>query len=324
MISNRKATAVLRIKPVAPRVKTSAHSIANAVLRTANAALDLAYPDDLYCICCDKIIDGSRPYRLCNECIDDIRWATGRTCAKCGKVLGEPDTDDLINRREDGMSDKLSAHAVPRIDGAELCHDCRASFHEFDRGFTCCEYGTTEKSIVFKLKFRGRTDIASTLAEIMHDKLEQTVAREHELDRASRHDLDPVPCYDLITEVPMHRKKREQRGYDQAELIAKHLARYEGVPHAKHLLERTRRTSAMKGRGRDERRQNVEGAFGINSKYSGEGGPDALHGKAILLVDDIYTTGATADACAKALKDAGAGRVDVISFAAGSDRKVSL
>ena len=109
--------------------------------------LDLVYPDALYCICCGKVIDSTRPYRLCNECRREIRWATGRTCRKCGKILSENNPGDI-------------------------CFSCREHAHIFDMGFTCCEYGQLPRSIVFALKYHGRTDIGRTVGTVMHDRME--------------------------------------------------------------------------------------------------------------------------------------------------------
>ena len=104
--------------------------------------LDLIYPPDLYCICCGKIIDSTRTYRLCNECMDGIKWANGRLCAKCGKLLSASNPGNI-------------------------CFNCREHPHQFDHGYTCTEYGTHERAMVFALKYHSRADIGVTVGEIM-------------------------------------------------------------------------------------------------------------------------------------------------------------
>lgn len=274
--------------------------------------MDLVYPPALYCICCGKIIDETRPYSLCNDCFGEMKWATGRTCEKCGKPLSESSAGNI-------------------------CHSCKASSHNFRRGYACCEYGTQEKTIVQKLKFRDRTDIAKIIAEMMHDRLalERSLCGESE-NALGLYELsdfeqtlydDPAPewergdyafsnplQYDVIVPVPMFRAKKLKRGYNQAELIASHLAKAEGIDLYRKALVRTHETAAMKGLSANERRLNMAGSFALDERYV-----KLIRGKQILLVDDIYTTGATVDETASVLKEAGASAVDFIAFASGAD-----
>ena len=239
-----------------------------------NDLLDLIYPGSLYCICCGKLIDGSRPYRLCNECMADMKWAVGRTCRKCGKPLSDTDPD-------------------------EICYSCRGQDHVFRRGYAAAGYGSCERAVIFALKYGGRTDIADTLGEILYDRL--TFLRR----------TGEAPGYDLILPVPMYRPKRRRRGFNQAELIARELARLDGTDFAPELVVRTRDTSAMKGLSPGDRSLNIAGAFEVTGD---------VKGLTILCIDDIYTTGATADELARVLLEAGAASVDFMAFAAGADR----
>ncbi len=99
---------------------------------------------------------------------------------------------------------------------------------------------------------------------------------------------------DLVTAVPLHRRRRSSRGYDQAELLARAIARRLGLPY-RRLLRRTRPTASQARLGRGARMPNVAGAFGLAR------GGRAAPGARVLLVDDVLTTGATARACAAAL-----------------------
>ena len=261
-----------------------------------NAALDLLYPPDLYCICCGKIIDSARTYRLCNDCMDGIKWISSRTCAKCGKRLAD-------------------------IDPGGVCFNCREHPHFFDRGYTCTEYGTHERALVFALKYDGRTDIAGTIGEIMYDRMTAEFDAEEIAER-----------YDLVLPVPVHRHKRRIRGYNQAALIAESFTAricnairnnnissdskrlQDALRCDDSILVRTRETHMMRSLGPDARRENIRGAFGIR-----EGRQSDIAGKKILLIDDIYTTGATVDEISSVLKAAGAFCVDILTFAAGAD-----
>ena len=113
--------------------------------------------------------------------------------------------------------------------------------------------------------------------------------------------------------VPASPDKLKKRGYNQTTLTAKYLAPRLGVPVAVDLLVRERETAAMRHLTREERRTNLLDAFAVPEERQEE-----LTGKAILLLDDVYTTGSTANACARALKKAGASKIIVLTFAAGT------
>lgn len=113
---------------------------------------------------------------------------------------------------------------------------------------------------------------------------------------------------DNIIPVPLFRTKRVQRGYNQSEYIAKGLRETLGIPVLNSALKRIRNTRTQTGLDIDERKQNMDGAFRIKNI-------EAISGKNIILVDDVVTTGATINECAKMLKESGAGDVFVISFA---------
>lgn len=243
-----------------------------------SAALDLIYPPALYCICCGKIIDETRTYRLCNDCMDGIKWVGERTCVKCGKLLSDTDPSDT-------------------------CFSCREHPHNFDKGYTCTEYGTHERAIVFALKYDGRPDIADTIGDILSDRMLAEFGSE-----------GLKKMYDLVLPVPVHPRRKSMRGYNQAALIASRFAQRTGLRMDSDVLIRSRETHIMRSLGPDQRRENIRGAFGIRLHRLGD-----IDAKRILLIDDIYTTGATVDEIAMTLRDAGASAVDFLSFASGAD-----
>lgn len=234
--------------------------------------LDLIYPSNIYCISCGNIIDDSRPYSLCDVCVRTLRWANGRTCSRCGKLLQE----DY---------------------GSDLCTDCIDGEHVFQKGFTCVEYGSAERELMHQFKYKDKAYLGRKLAEIMYDRIQPEK-------------LDP----DLILPVPMFRRKEKQRGYNQAAVLAASLSRYMGVPYERKLLVRRVDTEAMSGLGALGRRKNIQEVFAVpHDKMI------RLTGKRLLLIDDIYTTGSTADACASVLLEAGAAEVFVFTFASGAN-----
>jgi ComF family protein len=112
----------------------------------------------------------------------------------------------------------------------------------------------------------------------------------------------------------MHKKKLKARGYNQAEIISVSLSKKLGIQCSNKLLFRVEYTAAMSRLAKEERRMNIENAFAPAKNAAKK-----IEGKKILLVDDIYTTGSTADACSLALLKAGASEVRFISFAAGAN-----
>jgi ComF family protein len=149
-------------------------------------------------------------------------------------------------------------------------------------------YGAVARQLALKLKYGRRIGIAATMAERI---------------------VPVMPAgLDLLVPVPLHRWRLWSRGYNQAGLIAAALHRRSGVPHDPFALVRHRSTDILRGLGNRGRRKAVAGAFGV---------PDRLRvrGKAVGLVDDVYTSGATAAACTRALLAAGATSVTILCWA---------
>lgn len=113
---------------------------------------------------------------------------------------------------------------------------------------------------------------------------------------------------DLLLPVPLHIKRLRQRGFNQAQLVNKKWAAREGIPLDGFILSRNRWTEPQTSLARAERRRNVRGAFSLRN-------PDKAKGQRILVVDDVFTTGATVNECARVLMKAGARWVDVLTLA---------
>jgi ComF family protein len=112
----------------------------------------------------------------------------------------------------------------------------------------------------------------------------------------------------ILVPVPLHRTRLWARGFNQSALIARELSRRLKIAVDPLLLRRTRRTPPLKGMSPRQRRKTVAGAFRVANKAT-------VAGKTVILVDDVLTTGSTAEACARVLKRAGAARVELVSWA---------
>ncbi len=176
-----------------------------------------------------------------------------------------------------------------------LCFDCGRTPHGFTRGFSCVQYGDKERTIIRRLKYQGKGYIARKLADIMKERIL--------LENLTIHYIIPVP---------MFRKKEQHRGYNQAALLAENLAGSLQIPWDRKMLVRIRDTEPMNQLSPEERRANMTGAFSVKPEAA-----PLIAGRSILLIDDIFTTGSTADACASALIAQGAGQVYLLTFAAG-------
>ncbi|BCA61154.1 hypothetical protein HMP09_0388 [Sphingomonas sp. HMP9] len=149
-------------------------------------------------------------------------------------------------------------------------------------------YGPIARDLALRLKYGGRIALAETMARQMRRLLPGEI--------------------DLLVPVPLHRWRIWTRGFNQAALIADALAGLSGVPHDRDALVRPRRTIVLRGLGARQRAKAVAGSFAVSAA-------ERVDGKTIALVDDVYTSGATADACTRALLKAGAQSVTILCWA---------
>lgn len=171
------------------------------------------------------------------------------------------------------------------------CGACLADPPYHDGVRAAVAYGEIARGLALKLKYSGRTAMAEIIAA--------------QLARHIDGQLDGV-----LVPVPLHRWRIWRRGYNQSALIARALARRTGTVLIVDALDRVKATPALRGLGRAARARTVRGAFRIPVSHRA-----ALTGRTVWLVDDVHTSGATANACARALKRAGAGRVIVLCWA---------
>jgi ComF family protein len=163
----------------------------------------------------------------------------------------------------------------------------------YDRARAVAHFSGTMRTLVHQLKYADRHDARTLLARWMADAGRELLAGA-----------------DMIVPVPLSRLRLLQRQFNQSALLAGELALQTGVAMRPLLLERIRSTRSQVGMTREQRRRNVAGAFRVLA-----GQRAALRGRNVLLIDDVVTTGATVNACARALRRAGAARVDVLALA---------
>ena len=183
------------------------------------------------------------------------------------------------------------------LDSEGRCGLCRAGLRGFDAAYSFGAYDGALRKLIHLFKYARVEPLSRPLADWM----------------ASALPLDER--FDLITPVPLHWRRRLQRGFNQSERLAQRMARRTGIPVLR-ALSRVRVTEVQAGLSNAARRRNTTGAFRPRRSA-------LLAGKRILLIDDVMTTGATAAACALALKRAGAERVALLTVAR-VDRRLAV
>lgn len=210
-------------------------------------------------------------------------------CPGCDRVhpIGEHGFCEACFEKLQEPQGNLCPYCGKPIGQEEFCCDsCQGVSHPFITGQAAFLYTALLQESMSRFKQGGRAEYGRTYAQMLWQKKKQW------LEKISNAVLVPVP---------VHRSRLRRRGYNQAALIAGELSGLCGFPVAEKLLLRRQDTTPQKELSRQKRRQNLRGAF-ISGKSE-----DWLYlsGKCAIIIDDIYTTGSTIDACAAVLRDVG-------------------
>lgn len=200
---------------------------------------------------------GKRGYRWCADCEKGIREISRPLCRRCGQAL--------------------PSHSIY---DEEICASCRAQPPHFEALRSRGVFEGNLRAAIHALKYKGNISLGEMLAYELVSTLRSVDWK-----------------VDGIVPVPLNRTRYQERGYNQAALLAQPLAFAIQMPYLLGVLERVRETASQVGLKIEERRRNVAGAFLTKT--------NEVHGKSILLVDDVATTGATLDACAESLRARG-------------------
>lgn len=209
-----------------------------------------------------------------------MRPISGGVCATCGERL-------------------FSSYAIAGADGEPQCGLCRRVEPVFARAAAYGSYESGLRELIHLLKYGGVRPAANVLGRMLAEAI-AALAPEFPADAVA------------VVPVPLHRTKLRQRGFNQAELIAHAAIKISPARDRLRLcagvLQRKRETASQIGLTTHQRRENLRGAFGVVH-------PELVKDREVLVVDDVYTTGATVSECARVLRRAGAIRVWVATVA---------
>jgi len=244
--------------------------------RWTGALLDLVFPP--FCPVCRAALQEDRRYPLCGACWAALPRIAPPWCRRCGQPMAA-----------------FPPAGVPR-DGTEagpLCGPCRRRPPAFAYARAALRYEDTAREALHALKFGGHRALAAPLADVVVSVL------------AGRWPAGPP---DVVLPVPLHPRRERERGFNQAELIARRLGQEWGCPVRPEVLARVVATESQTALDSAARLANVQGAFRLRR-------PELVAGRHVILVDDILTTGATVSACARALEAGGPRRIGVVAVA---------
>lgn len=207
---------------------------------------------------------------LCADCFSRLSFDTKNICTVCGKHT---------------------------FNG--LTHPGCFRKYSLDGSFTCIVYNSISKKLIYQFKYRPNlTSLKSFLGDLMYESLVQN----EEFDKVIRKEVLFVP-------VPLSKAKFRRRGYNQAEILAKELSKRFGISTVDCLV-RVKETKSQVGLKKEERKENIKGAFGLVDRHSGK-----IQNSYVVLVDDVLTTGSTLSEAANVLKHHGARQVWAVALA---------
>jgi ComF family protein len=231
------------------------------------------------------------------EAILDILYPQNIACILCRQRARDIDDKGLCRTCASSLPliTPPVCHKCGRPLGEDgICIDCAYVRYHFEQAVSVLHYTPEIKQLIHRFKYGGISYLSRTLGWWMAEAFNQRCGWD----------------VDVIVPVPLHPRRQRQRGFNQSALLAREMGRYIGVAVNERVLIRKKYTPAQAGLSKFQRMQNLQDAFEVRK-------PEAVRGKSVLLVDDVFTTGSTVDECSRVLLQAGAQRVYVLTLATG-------
>lgn len=210
-----------------------------------------------------------------------------QTCCFCGKVSREKVCHECVSKIEYIKEPRCKRCGKPvRYADQEFCEDCKRKKFHYEQGKNVWLHKGPVRWSIYQFKYHNRRIFGEFYAEEMYRLYGQKL-KEWKID--------------VIIPIPLHKKRRRRRGYNQAEIIARNLGKLAQIPVESQALARIRNTTAQKELSDKERKANLQHAFQVTKYWKKV--------RRVLLIDDIYTTGSTIDEVAKVLRENGAEKI---------------
>lgn len=222
-----------------------------------------------FCPLCSSLLEKPGERVVCRNCLRNLRPETAAFCLCCGRFF----------------AGRVASHPCPA---------CLDSPPAFSRHRSACRYRGTVKDLIRLLKYQKKMVLGDDLARFLFKHLR----REHSLWWGA----------DILVPVPLHPHRLRQRGFNQAEILARRLSRLSRLDLQTKALIKVRDAAPQTTLSGEDRRSNLRGAYAVR-------GGRLIQGKTVILVDDVFTTGATMEECSRVLREAGAGEVRAVSIA---------
>lgn len=223
-------------------------------------------------------------------------FMTSHSCMSCGKEIEDGTKFNLCENCLNSL-DKIEGRLCKKCgeeivgENVRVCDYCKERDYKFNSNHSCFYYNAVSASIIKNFKYNGRKYYAKSIAEIM----------------AQRSDF--FEDVDVITFVPINKKRKRERGFNQSEEIAKHLSKMLNIPLVT-ILEKEKDGKHQAALGQKDRLKNLKGSFKIIAENVNK-----VRGKRVIIVDDVFTTGATLNECARVIRVCRPISVNTVTFA---------
>jgi ComF family protein len=231
------------------------------------------------CEICGKKIRESKGYAICDNCFKKIKLISFPFCYQCGKPLSP-----MVSFEEKA-----------------LCTSCSVKKKHLYFNRSIAYYQDVMRKCIHLLKYKKQVKLIQPLGKLIVDFLEYS----------NPYNLKEI---DLIIPIPLFKDDFEKRGFNQSALLAKYVAGYFSIKYCENWLIKDKRNASQVGLSKNERKNNVKGVYTVDASWSCCK-KDIYN---VLLIDDIFTTGATIEACCKELKRAGVKNVFALTLARGN------
>ena len=228
-------------------------------------------------------------------------------CQACGKKSESPEENicrDCLKKIKKRLPPFCTKCGKQLRGDPELqleCSDCKNDEIYFDRAFSVCYYSGTLKDLIHNFKYKKISSLIKEFSDFTLGFIRQ---------------YDICKNIDLVLPVPMHRRRLIKREINTSHVMARDVAKRLGTRYDPGILKKHKDTPPQSSLKRHDRIKNIRGSFCIKKAKA-----PALYNKNILIIDDLFTTGSTVNECARILKEAGCGNIDVITLARGDSAR---